>query len=143
MLITFLLPNHPDLPDDVTHYEEMSTSALIAYNGNHWRKILTIIAKLVADAEEDWRIVRDKELWYRAKLVYSEELPVLNTSPLIIVGQTFRQQFPIANDAKVLGEGTRHQAYVADDRIWTPYLDYRQFPNSLIEELRQTLHAGT
>ena len=45
----FLLPNKPILPDDVDEVflAKPDSAVLIELNGNHWRKILTIIAKLI------------------------------------------------------------------------------------------------
>ena len=45
------LPNPPQYPQDCTRTD---VAALIAHNGNHWRKILTILAKLCVTDANDW-----------------------------------------------------------------------------------------
>ncbi|MBM6550231.1 DUF6942 family protein [Marinomonas ostreistagni] len=133
-----LLPNKPVLPEGVNHHTEITVDRLIALNGNHWRKILTILAKLVADEQEDWRIVRDQHIWKRVHLVFAaHELQGL-TGIKMVVGKTFLSAIPQPTVATPVGAG-RHYAYSAQDWLWTPYLDYRQFPNQLIEEIRRFL----
>ncbi|MFD1383784.1 DUF6942 family protein [Rhodanobacter aciditrophus] len=149
MKLIFLLPNKPLLPQGVMNYREMDTKDLISLNGNHWRKILTIIAKLTTFPSEDWRIVRDNKLWDRAKLVFNAQhlASELNESEakigawVFIVGKTFNDDFPIPENAKVLGEA--HVAKAEGNLIWSPYLDYRQFPNDLIDEIVQHLRVHT
>lgn len=138
----FLLPNKPLLPPEAQSYDDLPPSQLIDLNGNHWRKILTIIAKLVTLGDEDWRIVRDQHLWDRARLVFSlNELPKDLSDKedwLFVVGNSFRHQLTVPQDALEIGE--RHKAYLADNVVWSPYLDYRQFPNQLIDALRSHLY---
>lgn len=131
MSLTFLLPNRPDLPTGVSNYDVVSVAEIVELNGNHWRKILTIIAKLVTVDGEDWRIVRDQDLWRRVSLVFDPDESV--DGWLFIVGKQFYSDFPIPSEAETIGE--RHVAYIYQQRIWCPYLDYRQFPNALVDEL--------
>lgn len=133
----FLLPNAPQLPEGIDHYSQVPVSQLIELNGNHWRKILTIIAKLVADPDQDWRIVRDLQLWNKAELVFDSDVDWSGEEWVFIVGQTWRGKWPVSERAQTLG--TRHQAYLDRPMVWVPYLDYRQFPNVLIDELRQRI----
>lgn len=129
--MTFLLPNRPTLPQGVSSYDAVPANVVIELNGNHWRKILTIIAKLVTVAEEDWRIVRDQSLWDRVKLIFDPD--EASEGWLVIVGKQFHDDFPIPAEAEAIG--ARHTAHIHQKRIWCPYLDYRQFPNVLVDEL--------
>lgn len=142
----FLLPNPPQLRlsecDD--QLSAPNVAEIIADNGNHWRKIFTIMAKLVVPEGQDWRSYRDAQLFSKSALVFQlvDVEPMLDKSCVVfIVGQSFRQALPISEQALVLGE--KQQAYwSADNTLWCPYLDYRQFPNSLIAEIRQKLITG-
>ena len=138
----FLLPNAPILPDTCASYLDCAPTQLIELNGNHWRKILTIIAKLLTEPGEDWRIVRDQYIWERAKLCFSaDELP-LKGECTVIVGKTFLEQMPIPQDAEQIVCG-KHAVYLSGSYIWSPYLDYRQFPNVLIEALKTRLKVSS
>ncbi|WP_418903736.1 DUF6942 family protein [Marinomonas ostreistagni] len=137
----FLLPNTPILPEHMDHYSNCSPKLLIDMNGNHWRKILTIIAKLLTAPGEDWRIVRDQYIWERARLCFSaDELP-LKGEYSVIVGKTFLEELPIPHDADQIVCG-KHAVYISGSCIWSPYLDYRQFPNMLIEALKTRLKVS-
>lgn len=138
MNINILLPNLPELPQGVEHCSKVSTATIIELNGNHWRKILTIIAKLVADDEEDWRIVRDHHVWERARIVFSTQALNDEQGWVMVVGKSFEGTFPIPDGADVIGE--QHRVYHHQRWLWTPYLDYRQFPNQLIADVRRLLH---
>lgn len=135
----FLLPNKPKLPSGISHYFECSVDEVIALNGNHWRKILTIIAKLCAKPDEDWRIVRDQYIWQRCNLIFSYEDLAGLAGWLFIVGKTFSDVCPTPSNAKVLGND-KHFATRVQERFWVPYLDYRQFPNTLIDTIRDEIY---
>lgn len=137
----FLLPNPPQLPEGITQHNDCSYEELVNLNGNHWRKILTIIAKLCVEENEDWRIVRDQSIWQRAELIFSlEELP-LSDQWQVIVGKSFAEHLPIPIKATLIESG-KHQAFIENRRIWTPYLDYRQFPNALIDALKHEIRKS-
>ncbi|SBS31330.1 hypothetical protein MAQ5080_01928 [Marinomonas aquimarina] len=134
----FLLPNSPQLPVASNHYSDCSYEEIVNLNGNHWRKILIIIAKLCSKQDEDWRIVRDQSIWRRATLFFTvADLPLCDEWQ-VIVGKTFYNDLPIPATAREIKVG-QHQAFIENKRIWTPYLDYRQFPNALIDALREEL----
>ncbi|MGR0279832.1 DUF6942 family protein [Marinomonas dokdonensis] len=139
----FLLPNPPLLRDAPDHgwVETPNVAQLIEDNGNHWRKIVTIMAKLISTDEQDWRCYRDEHLFDQCALVFSlQQLKQIegDKCTLFIVGNGFRQAMPISENAQTLGD--KQLAYVNQDRtIWCPYLDYRQFPNALVSAIRLKL----
>ncbi|BFM48239.1 hypothetical protein THO17_04020 [Marinomonas sp. THO17] len=110
---------------------------LIQRNGNHWRKILTIMAKLTVTNGNDWRVHRDHSLFEQLAVVFDiaslEKVKPLSEHTLVfIVGRKLRAELPIAEESTKLNyECWWHRNY-----IWCPYLDYRQFPNALIAELK-------
>ncbi|WP_421852337.1 DUF6942 family protein [Marinomonas sp.] len=133
----FLLPNRPVLPDsvDVCFLKKPNVSLLIELNGNHWRKIFTIMAKLAAPAYDSWKAFRDAELLSKVGVAFSLDQLCDYKGVVFIVGNMFRDELPIADSAQEIGEV--HTAFVCLPYIWCPYLDYRQFPNILIEALRE------
>lgn len=133
----FLLPNKPDFPDEVNSLfiERPDVSSLIELNGNHWRKIFTIMAKLTSPTSDAWKVFRDHELFGKVGVAFSHDQLVAYKGIVIVVGNTFREQLVIPVSAKVIGD--RHVCYVSLPYIWCPYLDYRQFPNRLIDALRE------
>ncbi|MBR7888485.1 hypothetical protein J9B83_05975 [Marinomonas sp. A79] len=132
----FLLPNTPKLPSDANkaYLEVPNVAELVALNGNHWRKIFTIMAKLTAEDAAKWRYHRDNSLFNNIAITFSVDQLVDYKGGLFIVGKTFEDRLPV-NGEPVYGGGAQ-LAHVSLPRVWCPYLDYRQFPNSLIEALR-------
>ncbi|ETX09557.1 hypothetical protein MUS1_06905 [Marinomonas ushuaiensis DSM 15871] len=135
----FLLPNKPMLSkeSDCVLSRELDAALLIELNGNHWRKILTIMAKLVVPHYDDWREFRDKDLLKKVGIAFTVDQLDGYQGKLFIVGNTFRDAWPVPDFAKEIGEG--HVAAFSSSCVWCPYLDYRQFPNVLIEKIRKTI----
>ncbi|WP_115896322.1 DUF6942 family protein [Marinomonas pollencensis] len=134
----FVLPNQPIAPEEGAVQRQGYVAALIEANGNHWRKIMTIMAKLTAVELTHWRQWRDEMLNTKVAVVFSSDAIASLSARVFFVGNGFREQVPVPAEANVLGE--RHRAFMAGRRIWCPYLDYRQFPNVLIDELRLSMH---
>jgi hypothetical protein len=135
----FLLPNAPILPAAVglSFLTRPSVSVLIELNGNHWRKILTIMSKLIVPRYDSWKIFRDVQLFDRVGVAFSVDQLDDYKGLVFIVGNTFRDVWPVADCAQTIGDS--HQAFVHLPYVWCPYLDYRQFPNVLIEALRERI----
>jgi hypothetical protein len=135
----FLLPNKPLLSKgyDGVMSEKADIALLIELNGNHWRKIFTIIAKLAAPDYKDWRQFRDNDLLKKVGIAFTIDQLSDYQGRLFIVGNTFREIWPVPESAQNIGE--RHVAAFSASRVWCPYLDYRQFPNILIETIRKTI----
>lgn len=131
----FYLPTAPMLPHAWQYNGPDAIAQLIELNGNHWRKILVIMAKITAP--DDWRdymsrlLTQDNRIVFGATEIQSEaqrhfvcgqqsarnlDLPILDQN------QTFK---PIHHD--------KHLIYLL------PYLDYRQCPNRTITDLRDEL----
>ncbi|QUX95876.1 hypothetical protein C0J08_10795 [Marinomonas sp. CT5] len=133
----FVLPNKPILPSnyDSAFLKQPNVFSLVELNGNHWRKILTIMAKLTVPNYPSWKAFRDADLFKSVGVVFSEEQIKEYSGVVFIVGNRFRDVCPVFSSAKVVGE--KHVAHACLPFIWCPYLDYRQFPNVLIEALRE------
>ncbi|MCV2402761.1 hypothetical protein OFY17_07675 [Marinomonas sp. C2222] len=135
----FLLPNKPLLPEDEEGKQLTSADVahIIELNGNHWRKIFTIMAKLASPSSEDWRQFRDLQLLEKVRLVFCIEQLEDFSGLVYLVGNSFKEILPVNDQALAVGE--KHTAYIYQSRVWCPYLDYRQFPNILVESLREHL----
>jgi hypothetical protein len=136
------IDNHPVVDEqDWTKKEQVNVAQLILDNGNHWRKILTILAKLCCD--EDWRNYRDERLLQSAEQIcFTDEV---NTTAQLhfFAGKSCWQRFLMTAErlAEISSSSCgRVYYYQASTGVWffyTPYFDYRQFPNVLIDELKQ------
>ncbi|WP_244952169.1 DUF6942 family protein [Shewanella insulae] len=130
----FYLPTPPKLAADWQLSQPDSLDSLIALNGNHWRKILVIMAKLSAP-DDDWRGYMSKLLKHDEQIRFGADA----LSPLAREHYVCGQQSAIALGLTPLSEAKtfRHQKENECQIYLLPYLDYRQCPNALIADLRQ------
>ncbi|MDB2385987.1 hypothetical protein N9W21_01415 [Shewanella sp.] len=136
----FYLPTSPQYPDHWHYQNDMAVTQLIELNGNHWRKILTIMAKIMVNGE-DWRHYRDIDLLKKhEQIVIGASLLSTTAQVHFICGQQSAQQLPIdlkhfmpLDQTSTLFKHCAHAIYLC------PYLDYRQFSNLKINTLRQSL----
>lgn len=133
--LVLYLPNPPTIP---AGHSGLDVPALIEYNGNHWRKILTILAKICSQ-EPDWRQYRDGKL-LRGNFEAISFGTALRASARwhVVAGKASWQRLglepetfePLNNEGRLLAR---------DNVLLTPYPDYRQFPNRSIEQVREWL----
>lgn len=132
--IVLYTANRPLYPPAMNCTGVLSVPALIAHNGNHWRKILTIFAKLTSP-DEDWKTYRDHCLLQeREEICFTDSLRE-SAAFHLIAGKASWEQLGM--------DMTEFQALDAEQRLWvkgnvmcTPYFDYRQFPNALVDIAR-------
>jgi hypothetical protein len=115
-----------------------SVPEMIQANGNHWRKIFSLYAKVLCK-EGRWQTYRDQQLLHEHALIFDASI-VSEPAQFIWV--------PGLENAKRLGLNPMEAETILDDAKWaqnvrwkngvlmTPYLDYRQFPNRLVDALR-------
>ncbi|WP_037471206.1 DUF6942 family protein [Shewanella waksmanii] len=121
----FYLPTPPILASDWRHENNHAIEQLIADNGNHWRKIMVIMAKLMSPSDE-WRDYLANHLLKHHEAIYINAI----------------QLSPHATQHFICGNKMQHQLEqqmkncTNGQIIALPYLDYRQCPNALIEETR-------
>ncbi|MEL4428848.1 DUF6942 family protein [Shewanella mangrovisoli] len=159
----FYLPNSPLMPEDWHWEQDNAIAELIALNGNHWRKIFTIMAKICAPCE-DWRDYRDNLLLkQRQMLLIGANALSPHANIHIICGQAAATALGIAADSHIATDAlqTTEQQLMQDSQaklqdvtavmqpqsrhsscvLLTPYLDYRQYSNTLIALTRNHLQA--
>ncbi|WP_144209033.1 DUF6942 family protein [Shewanella donghaensis] len=156
--LAFYLPTPPVTTTSWHWQKPDAIEQIIKDNGNHWRKIFTIMAKIAAanDAPDSWRECRDLIFNNSKKLA---SVPVNFSQCNIIINATelnTHSQVHIICGQEALGKihdpSFKSAAVAIDDKqkimaheqiLITPYLDYRQFPNVLIEQLRQYLYKAS
>ncbi|ABV87082.1 DUF6942 family protein [Shewanella pealeana] len=138
----FYLPTPPILPDNWSHTAPNAVQHFIEANGNHWRKILTIMAKLSV-TDKNWKYYRDHLLLKQDECISINGNKLNpNASLHIICGQQSALKLslnselfkPIALNSNYVSKHTHQEIYLC------PYLDYRQFPNLQINILRAALN---
>ncbi|TDO96925.1 DUF6942 family protein [Marinomonas balearica] len=144
--IVFWMPNAPCITKDGVNSvsDENEVAAIENQNGNHWRKILTIAAKLSVDVEEEWRHYKANRLLIESTFVFSKaDFEGSKAKFKFIVGKQLAESKPPPLDAdKIYGvndplERSNDRVVLSKEGVyWTPYFDYRQFPNALIGAVR-------
>lgn len=133
----------PHQPDGLAQLAERPDARdLIARNTNHWRKIITLLAKVASPQPDAWRTYRDTTLFGDTALCFSAELEATPPSWHWIGGQDNLARFGI--DTRQAQPLTPGSAIAIDSHaclLLTPYPDYRQLPNVMVAEVRRALDA--
>ncbi|MGS0683120.1 DUF6942 family protein [Shewanella sp. 125m-7] len=135
----FYLPTPPAL-DSHWHYASIDAiQRLIDSNGNHWRKILTIMAK-ISVGDNNWKHYRDDQLLKQNESICIGATKLMPDAKLhIVCGQQSAQSLQLSEQqcsllTPYISKHLTQALYVC------PYLDYRQFPNLQIDQLRSRLN---
>jgi hypothetical protein len=115
---------------------------IISLTGNHWRKIFSIFSKisygLNSDRKKTWQEYRDEVLMTKSGtevITFSKKITKTSSRSVhIIAGKNHCESFDLSLDKfKKIDEEGKILNY--KNIYLTPYLDYRQFPNVLVETL--------
>ncbi|WP_428036441.1 DUF6942 family protein [Amphritea sp.] len=129
------LPTPPKIDTD----KPLDYARLCELNGNHWRKILIILAKLQS-SEQTWRSYRDQQLLRQDEAISFGDQLLPGHKLHIVAGKASWQRLGLdLQSFTPLDECGR--VFRRDNIILTPYPDYRQFPNQLIAQLRPLIQA--
>lgn len=162
MKINLYIANRPPLPQysDVASLEKLQegeVSFIIEQTGNHWRKIFSLLAKISypingGDLEQiaRWQDYRDQVLCTQngfERIVFGchhfDEAALMEVSEAdeihLISGFTHGEQCRLPLHMSPLGPDEK--LWVHKNLILGPYLDYRQFPNALVERLLDYLKS--
>lgn len=136
--IVMYLPNPPQCCQPFAP-QKPNVSGLIAENGNHWRKILTIFAKLVC-VDNDWKKYRDEQLLQGKEQLCFNYLLQSGVDWHLIAGKaTWQQMGYDCEQFRALDD--KQTAFVKDNILLLPYPDYRQFPNKLIDVVKSVMQG--
>lgn len=132
-------------PPLVDPQQPLDYDRLCALNGNHWRKILIILAKLQSSGAH-WREYRTQQLLQQHEAIcFSGQLLEHAKDPQrlhIVAGKANWQRLGFdPQQFTALDDDSR--LFQRDNIMLTPYPDYRQFPNQLIDQLRPLIKAFT
>jgi len=127
----------PPILDGLPEGQIPAVEDIVRLNGNNWRKILTIFAKLVAPGD-DWKSYRDQQLLQQYENISFTPQLLNHDGWHLIGGKACWQAMgyhsddftPLEPQGRILTGGRL---------VLMPYPDYRQFPNELIGQLRQHL----
>lgn len=131
------LPHRPEGSE--AGWRVPTAQGIIAVNSNHWRKILTLLAKVASPVAGQWRGFRDSELFVETALCFQPELQRGDRWHWI-AGQANLQRF-----ARVEQGGLTHpeDSQIAVDvrrkLLLSPYPDYRQLSNARVARIRGML----
>jgi len=135
--VVFYLPTPPAITGVVN-----TTIDIIEQNGNHWRKILTILAKLVCGSH-DWREYRDNDLLANVYLNFEQHQIGDHNILHCVCGKAHWQALGQEPEragfiqCAALGKAWSRQQTKNEPRLLlVPYPDYRQFNNALIAQLK-------
>ena len=142
-------PSHPKLvlylphrPNGLEQFRDRpSAQALVAANSNHWRKIVTLLAKIAGPVAADWRTFKDNELFQHTALCFAPQIvdmPVWHW----IGGKDNLQRFEfLPLQAQPLADAPEVLLDTGKRLLLTPYPDYRQLSNRLVGLIRTALGA--
>lgn len=158
--VIFYLPTPPLLPPHWYHNHPNAITDIIALNGNHWRKIVTIMAKiccrhsdLSANNGAAWKPIRQsllqdvssQSLAHRlscqiqiipSQLSHATE-PLFNPKCWhIVCGKETQQRLGLHTIEHTQTVDVNNKIQRQQTCLLTPYLDYRQYANALIETTR-------
>nr|WP_067292027.1 hypothetical protein [Marinobacterium profundum] len=138
--LALYLPTPPLIPASESCETDLDIPGLIQHNGNHWRKILSILAKLATPADRRWQDYRDIELLQRNEIISFADHLLSNADWHLVAGKASWQRlgFEPSNFSPLDDEG---RVLVRDNVLLTPYPDYRQFPNRMVEQVRRLVKA--
>ncbi len=133
--LVLYLPNPPQMPAQAAHWTAPDVAQLISQNGNHWRKILTILAKLCS-TQLHWRDYRDQQLLQQSEAISFGSQLHPGVEWHLVAGKTSWQRLGLApEDFDSLD--TEGRVRVRGNILLIPYPDYRQFPNRTLEQVRE------
>ncbi|MDR8523523.1 DUF6942 family protein [Shewanella fidelis] len=136
----FYLPTPPQIPSNWQYDSFDAIASLIAANGNHWRKILTIMAKLSV-LDTNWRNYRDTQLLKQNEcLVIGATNLMTNAIHHFVCGHqsAHKLELNMLNMTELKGS-EEFISSLHSNLYLCPYFDYRQFPNQHIDNLRRYL----
>lgn len=171
--IIFYLPSAPELPAHWQAADSDAITRLIALNGNHWRKIVTIMAKICC-VEHDinmnkgacWKLIRDNlfsechpsqqgiertnmptrlhcQLRIVKPTINHNDIALSNACWHILCGKEVQQRMGMADPQLYKSLDKEQKIRYQQTVLLTPYLDYRQYSNALIEQTRQHIAAAS
>ncbi|BBB28283.1 DUF6942 family protein [Neptunomonas japonica] len=137
--VVLYIENTPTFPKEMRVNGPISIPVLVDLNGNHWRKIFTIFAKLTAP-DDNWRGYRDRCLLTKNEAICFTGQRQENAQVHIVSGKSCWERMGF-DMGEFMPLDPLQRLWVKDDVLCSPYFDYRQFPNALIVIAREWIQA--
>ena len=137
--VVLYIENHPVRPKNMQGNESLSVPVLIDLNGNHWRKIFTIFAKLMSP-DDNWKEYRDSDLITEKEAICFTGHLLASAQVHIVSGKSCWERMGFDMD-EFMPLDPQQRLWVKGDVLCSPYFDYRQFPNALIVIAREWIQA--
>jgi len=139
--IVLYLPHRPIGLEQIA--AEPSAPKIEALNSNHWRKILTLLAKIAGPNGEEWREFKKQNLFQQTALCFTPNLVETVTWHWIGGKDNLERFKTLQHQAQPL---TGSPDVLLDPKLrllLTPYPDYRQLNNQTVDRIRSALdHHG-
>ncbi|WP_237067631.1 DUF6942 family protein [Microbulbifer guangxiensis] len=130
----------PHRPNQLAELVGAPTSReLIDANSNHWRKIVTLLAKVASPTADEWRRFRDEQLLRQTALCFEPRL-IDSDCWHWIGGKDNLQRFgSMRHSAQPLADCSCVSIDPQRRLLLTPYPDYRQLNNTVVSHIRRAL----
>ncbi|BES70112.1 hypothetical protein RE428_11300 [Marinobacter nanhaiticus D15-8W] len=137
--VTLYLPHRPR--GLIQLIENPNAHALLSLNSNHWRKIVTLLAKIASPVADGWRQFRDQDLFRDTALGFSPELDEGSHWHWIGGKENLQRFGHLHHDAQPLVD--QSEVLIDPDKrlLLTPYPDYRQLSNTMVDRIRVALES--
>ena len=137
--LVLYLPHKPNALGELFKHPDAST--LIEKNSNHWRKIVTLLAKICCPEIDEWRRFRDEALFDHSAICFDASLADAGANTWHwIGGKENLQRFNIHGlHTEPLPETTEVSIDLEKRILLTPYPDYRQLNNATVAKIREAL----
>ena len=130
----------PHRPNGLAGFvEHPSAEPLVTANSNHWRKIVTLLAKIASPAAGDWRCFKDEELFRVTALCFSPKLSGTSSWHWIGGKDNLDRFDQLHHHALRLADCPDVSIDPDKCLLLTPYPDYRQLSNVLVVHIRAAL----
>ena len=114
---------------------------LVAANSNHWRKIVNLLAKVACPVTQEWRHYRDTSLFQENTLCFAPELANCECWHWIGGKDNLQRFAGLSHNARPLDGDPGVSVDTERRLLLTPYPDYRQLSNALVEKVRLSLEG--
>lgn len=131
------LPHRPNNLEQLT--SAPSAQNVITSNSNHWRKIVTLLAKVASPDAEGWRSFRDEVLFQHTALCFAADLVDSNAWHWIGGKENLKRFASLRLNAAPLKDCPEVCVDIAQRILLTPYPDYRQLSNAVVGHIRTML----
>lgn len=119
---------------------ESELNTIISNSTNDWRKVCTVFSKIVVgilDLDINWKKYLENHLFQGSgfeKVVWAKSKPLKNEKSIHIIAGKSNFETMVVDHTSFESTGETNKIMNYKNYFKTPYLDYRQFSNNLIDE---------